>query len=94
MLEDDCHKGTIGAKVNACGLVLWTGHVLHRLVNKVPEGQSEFEVRDCEDVSARGSPPTMGHSSKAFIHFAVPGCVINILRNGETALLYADQDKV
>ena len=85
-LEYDGHETSVATEVNAGVCVLWTWDVLYGLVDEAPQGQPQLEVRYCQNVSARWSPPTVGQASQAFIQLALPGWVVDIAGKSNAAL--------
>ena len=84
--EYDCHQPAVAAEVNAGVCVLWTWDILDGLVDEAPQGQPQLEVRDCQNMSARRSPPAVGQASQAFIQLALPRWVVDIAGKSNAAL--------
>ena len=58
-LEYDGHQPAVAAEVNAGISMLRAWDVLNGLVDEAPQGEPQLEVRDCQNVSARWSPPAV-----------------------------------
>ena len=58
-LEYDSHQPAVTAEVNASVSMLWARDILNGLVDETPQGKPQLEVRDCQNVSARRSPPAV-----------------------------------